>query len=96
MERLFYSLIYAYCWLRVAASPFLLGALLGTGLFFLIGGPVGVAVGGAVVFTGLILGIRLARHAQQRGQLVEYAHGLSPSKRRAVRDAEVEAVDEGE
>ena len=89
MQRLSHSLINAYCWLRVFASPFLLGTVLGAVLFFLIRGTVGVALGGAAAVTGLIFGIRLARHAQRQGQLVEYAHGLLPIKRSAeVTDAD--------
>jgi len=77
-HRLLHGLVNAYCGLRVAASPLLIGALLGFGLFILIRGPVGIVAGGTAVLLGLILGIGLARHAHKKGQLLDHAYGLPP------------------
>ena len=78
MNQLLHGLINAYCGIRVAASPLLIGALLGFGLFMLIRGPVGIVAGGTAVFFGLILGIRLALHVHKKGQLLDHAYGLPP------------------
>lgn len=80
MEKLFYALIHAWCWLRVAASPTLIGAALGAGACWLIGGAAGLVAGGVLALLGLYLGLRLANHARRKDQLVEFAHGLPPSK----------------
>lgn len=78
MEKLFSQLINAWCWLRVAASPTLIGAGLGVGAYYLIGGAAGLVVGGILALVGLYLGTRLASHARREDQLVEFAHGLPP------------------
>jgi hypothetical protein len=80
MEKLFYALISAWCWLRVAAFPTLIGAALGAGAYYLIGGTSGLVVGGLLALLGLYLGLCLANYARRKGQLVEFAHGLPPSK----------------
>ncbi len=79
MEKLFYALIKAWCWLRVAASPTLIGAALGGGAYYLIGGTSGLMAGGLLAVLGLYLGVRLANYARRKDQLVEFAHGLPPS-----------------
>ena len=79
MEQLLCALVTAWCWLRVAASPTLIGAALGAGAYYLIGGAPGLVVGGVLVLLGLYLGLRLANHARRKHQLVEFAHGLPPS-----------------
>ena len=78
MQKLFYALINAWCWLRVAASLTLLGSGLGVGAYFLIEGIPGLAVAAALALLGLIAGIRLANHARRQDHLVEYAYGLPP------------------
>ena len=80
MDKLLGALVSAWCWLRVAASPTLIGAALGAGAYYLIGGTSGVVAGGFLVMLGLYFGLRLANHARRKGQLVEFAHGLPPSK----------------
>jgi hypothetical protein len=80
MEKLFFALINAWCWLRVAASPTLIGAALGAGAYYLIGGTSGLVTGGFLALLGLYFGLRLANYARRKGQLVEFAHGLPPSK----------------
>lgn len=72
----------AYYWLRVAASWFLPGLLVGTTLFFLIRGTTGAAVAGGAVVIGSILGIRHARQTQEEIELRKYAHGLLPVENR--------------
>lgn len=91
MGKLLGLIVHAWCWLRVAASPTLIGIVLGAGLYYAIGGPVGTLVGGMVALLGLCFGVRLANHARREGQLVDYAHGLSPgrgSSNRGGEDAE--------
>ena len=88
MEKLFYTLINAWCWLRVAASPTLIGVGLGVAAWYFIGGVPGLMAGGALVLLGLYVGIRLATYAQQADQLVEFAHGMSPTKNTPASDAE--------
>ena len=80
MEKLLVALISAWCWLRVAASPTLIGAALGVGAYYLIGGTSGLVAGGLLALLGLYFGLRLANYARRKGQLVEFAHGLPPSK----------------
>ena len=80
MEKLFYGMINAWCWLRVAASLTLIGAGLGFGAFYLLDGIAGLVVGVMLGVLGLALGIRLAKHARRKGRLVEFAHGLPPSE----------------
>ena len=80
MEKLLAALIIAWCWLRVAASPTLIGAALGVGAYYLVGGTSGLVAGGLLALLGLYFGLRLANYARRKGQLVEFAHGLPPSK----------------
>lgn len=80
MDKLLGALIAAWCWLRVAASLTLIGAALGAGTYFLIGGTLGLVAGGVLTLLGLYLGLRLANHARRHGQIVEFAHGLPPRK----------------
>lgn len=79
MEKLFNILVTLVCWLRVAASLTLIGSGLGVGAYYLVGGVAGAAAGGFLALLGVYLGIRLANHAQRKGQLVEVAYGLPPS-----------------
>jgi hypothetical protein len=91
MEKLFYALINACCWLRVAASLILIGIGLGAGAYCLIEGTTGLVVGGVLALLGLYSGFRLANYARRKDQLVEFAYGLSPSKTAPTRaDVEVD------
>ncbi len=80
MDKLLGVLISAWCWLRVAASPTLIGAALGVGAYYLIGGTRGLVAGGCLALLGLFLGLRLANYARRKDHLVEFAHGLPTSK----------------
>ena len=81
MQDLIESLIRVYCWLLVAASPFLIGLIVGTALILQIDGPLGAIAGGIAVASGIALGIRLAETARRKKQLVEFAHGVPPVPR---------------
>lgn len=79
MEKLFDILVTLCCWLRIAVSLTVIGAGVGVGAYYWVGGVAGAAAGGFLALLGVYLGIRLANHAQRKGQLVEVAYGLSPS-----------------
>lgn len=80
MEKLFQSLVSAWLWLRVAASPVLIGAALGAGAFFLLDGVWRFVAGGAFVLMGIYCGARLANFARRKNLLPEFAAGLPPGK----------------
>ena len=83
MEKLFFAVINAWCWVRVVVGMTLLGAGLGAAAYSLIDGVAGVIAGASLAALGLYFGLRLAEHARRKGQLVEYAHGLPPSDKSA-------------
>lgn len=80
MEKSFVAIITAWCWVRIFVGLTLLGAGLGAAAYCLIDGVAGVIAGASLAILGLYVGFRLANHARRKGQLVEYAHGLPPSK----------------
>jgi|JRYL01.1.fsa_nt_gb hypothetical protein len=82
MEKLFDILVTLCCWIRVAASLTVIGAGLGVGAYYLVGGVAGAVAGGLLALLGVYLGVRLANHAERKGQLVEVAYGLSPNTSR--------------
>ena len=85
-------LIQAWCWLRVAASPALIGVLLGGVVYSSMRRSArGAAIGCAITAAGLVLGIVCAERIRRRQQLVEYAHGLDPTGERDPGDREAQS-----
>lgn len=80
MVKLFESLVAAWCWLRVAASPVVIGAALGAGAYLVLEGVWRFVAGGAFVLLGLYYGARLANFARRKNLLPEFAAGLPPGK----------------
>jgi hypothetical protein len=78
MDRFFFRLVFAYYWLRVAASPFLMGALAGAGVYYFVRNPAGIVIWAMLGVVGLFFGIKLANRAHREGRLVQLAEAIPP------------------
>tara|TARA_R110002094_G_scaffold204670_1_gene175618 strand:- start:1108 stop:1386 length:279 start_codon:yes stop_codon:yes gene_type:complete len=79
MQKLFFSAINSWCWLRIVVGLTGLGVLLGMVAYFVVGGVVGWVVAVGLALIGAYFGFRTASYARRRNQLVEFAHGQAPS-----------------
>ena len=82
MQELVASLIKLGCWLAIAASPTLIGIIVGAFSFWYFGKDIGLILALVAVTLGLVLGAMLANYAAKRGALVEFASGQEPPPRR--------------
>jgi hypothetical protein len=79
------------CWLRIAVSPTLAGALIGVILYFAVGGQTGAVLFALFVGLGAVLGVGFAEWARRKHGTVNFiskSENFTPDLDEFVKNAE--------
>lgn len=79
MFTLFEKLIEAFAWIKIALSPTIIGAFLGVIAYANLSSPMGLTVGIALTFIGLIVGIIWATRIAKKGSTSEFISRVNAS-----------------